>query len=416
MLGRIAMKSVGGASASVLRPKLLHVLEATYGGTASYISDLLLNIDTKAFDVSFAYSPIRCRERLKNAVGPMAARGVRIYEIPMQRNISPVEDWRALRELCSLIKRQKFDIVHGHSSKAGFLARVAAKLASPRTVTIYSPHAICLSGNTRYWYLERFASFFTNMVLGVSRTEIDELKTYRFISDAKLRYVTAGIDSAVFVGSFGGTDFRKQLGVADDVALIGSAGRITAQKDPLTFVKSAAELIRRGTKAHFAWAGDGELKSASEKLAKDLGIDRHVTFLGYCPDIKPFLDALDIFALTSRYESFGYVTCEAMAMGKPIVATNVSGSKELVVHSVTGYVAEVADISGLATALQELARDKELRRSMGAAGKARVTELYDLRRMIRDVEQIYRELLSAANQVHRERPVPAVASLEVKRS
>jgi len=117
-----------------------------------------------------------------------------------------------------------------------------------------------------------------------------------------------------------------------------------------------------------------------------------VTFLGYCPDLRPFLDALDIFVLTSRYESFGYVTCEAMAMGKPVVATNVSGSNELVVHGVTGYLVDVADAQGLAGAFDNLAADWKLRRRMGEAGRARARKHYDLRRMIQDVEQIYREL------------------------
>jgi glycosyltransferase involved in cell wall biosynthesis len=387
------------ASVSAWRPRVLQVLEATRAGTACYVSDLLLNIDTTAFDVSFAYSPLRSDMRFLKVLRHIEMRGVRLYEIPMERNIRPIEDARALWDLYRLIKAQEFDIVHGHSSKAGFLARLAAKLADPRIVTVYSPHAISISVNPKYWYLERFAGLLTDVVLGVSRSERDELEAYRLVSRSQLRYATAGIDVAAYVGSFDGSDIRKRIGVTNGAILIGSAGRITAQKDPATFLKAAAGLLERGVCGHFLWAGDGELKSASQKLAKNLGIEQHVTFLGYCPDLRPFLEAIDIFVLTSRYESFGYVTCEAMAMGKPVVATNVSGSKDLVQHGVTGYLVDVADAQGFSVAIHDLAADRELRRRMGEAGRARARKHYDLQRMIRDVELVYRELFWGEHEV-----------------
>lgn len=409
----VSAKVQPAASPPAVRPKVLQVLEATGAGTACYVSDLLLNIDGAAFDLSFAYSPLRSDERFLKDLQQIASRGVRIYEIPMQRDICPLEDARALWDLYRLIKAQKFDIVHGHSSKAGFLARLAAKLADPGIVTVYSPHAISISAHPKYWYLERFAGMLTTAVLGVSRSERDQLETYQLVSRTKLRYATAGIDVAAYAGSFGGSDLRRQMGVPDGTILIGSAGRVTAQKDPATFLNAAAKSLERGLRAHFAWAGGGDLLSASRKLVRDLGIEQHVTFLGYRPDLRPFLDALDIFALTSRYESFGYVTCEAMAMGKPVVATNVSGSNELVLPGVTGYLVDVADAQDLAAAFEDLAADGQLRRSLGEAGRARAWKYYDLRRMIRDVEEFYREVLSASQDVSRDRSTPGIAALEV---
>jgi glycosyltransferase involved in cell wall biosynthesis len=405
----------GAVSVPVVRPKVLQVLEATGIGTGRYISDLLLNIDTTAFDVSFAYSSVRSDERFLKDLQRITARGVHIFEIPMQRSIRPLQDAKALWDLYRLIKAQEFDIVHGHSAKAGFLARLAAKLADPKIVTVYSPHAISISVNRNYWYLERFAGLLTNVILGVSRSERDELETYQFVPRSKLRYATNGIDTAAYVGSFGGGDFRRRIGVAAETILIGSAGRITAQKDPATFLQAAAKLLGRGVIAHFVWAGDGELKASSERLARKLGIERHVTFLGYCPDLRPFLDALDIFALTSRYESFGYVTCEAMAMGKPVVATDVSGSNELVMHDVTGYLVDVADVEGIAIAFQDLAADGKLRRRMGEAGRARARKHYDLPRMIRDIEQVYRELFYRTDEIRGDQRTASIAALETNR-
>lgn len=374
------------------RPRVLEVLEATGAGTASYICDLLLNIDTARFDVSFAYSSLRSDERFQRTLQHIGRRGIPIYEIPMRRNICPLEDARSLWKLYRLIRSQQFDIVHGHSSKAGFLARLAAKLADNRILTVYSPHAISVLLSPSYLYLERFAGFFTDMVLGVSRSEVQELERYHLVPREKLHYATAGINLLAYAGSFAGSQFRRQIGISEGSILIGSAGRITAQKDPATFLQAAAAVLARGVRAHFAWAGDGDLRPASEELARTLGIDQHVTFLGNCLDLREFLDAVDIFALTSRYESFGYVTCEAMAMRKPVVATNVAGNNELVVDGVTGLLVPVAEPESVADAMQRLAGDHELRRRMGAAGQARAGELYDLRRMIRDIEQSYSDL------------------------
>ncbi len=404
-------------SVSTVRPKVLEVLEATALGTGRYITDLLLNMDIEAFDVSLAYSPLRFRsdEPFLRNVQRMKARGVHVYEIPMQRKISPVDDAKALLALYRLIKTERFDIVHGHSSKAGFLARLAAKLADPRIITVYSPHAVSIPLHPRYWYVERLAGLLTNVMLGVSRSERDELESYRLVAPSKLRYVTIGIDTAAYSGPFGGDEFRRRMGVPQGTILIGSAGRVTAQKDPATFLKAAAALLERGVCAHFTWAGYGELESASERLARTLGIEQQVTFLGYCPDLRPFLDAIDIFALTSRFESFGYVTCEAMAMGKPVVATNVSGSNELVLPGVTGYLVDFADAQACAVAFRELAMDETLRHRMGEAGRARAREHYELDGMIRGIEQVYRESLRGRELVPGKRKAAATATFEIDR-
>ena len=399
-------------SAASARLKVLQVLEATALGTACYMSNLLLNIDTDEFDVSLAYSPIRSDERFRKELKKVARRGIRIYEIHMQRDICPLKDIASLWALYHLIAKEGFDIVHGHSSKAGFLARLAAKLANPRTVTVYSPHAISIAISPKYWYVEKLAGLITNAVLGVSRSEYHELNNYRLVPSSKLRYVTTGIDIGSYLGPFDGGNIRRQLGLSAETILIGSAGRITAQKDPTTFLRAAAILLQKGVNAHFAWVGYGELEAESEKLAEDLGIAEHVTFLGYSQDLRPFLEAVDIFALTSRFESFGYVTCEAMAMRKPVVATNVAGSNELVIPQVTGYLVNVADPDGIAAALSKLAADGELRRRMGEAGFMRAAEHYDLPRTIRGLEQLYQELfcLRHAARVPPERA--PVATLE----
>jgi glycosyltransferase involved in cell wall biosynthesis len=386
------------AAAAVLeqpgtRRRILHVLEATSAGAARYVADLLLRIDTAAFDVGFAYSPRRADTRFWRDLEAIRGRGIRTFEIPMARSIRPAEDAKALWRLYRLVKLHGFEVIHGHSSKAGFLGRLAGKLAGSHILTIYSPHAIAIAANPVYAHLERFAGRFTDVVLGVSRSERDELESYRLVPSSKLHHVTAGIDIPAFSARPDGGAFRGKMGIPQDAVLIGAAGRLAPQKDPFTFIRTAAQLHCAGVPAYFAWAGDGELRDQAEALARSLGVDGRVRFLGYCADLRPFLAALDIFSLTSRYESFGYVTCEAMAMGKPVVATNVSGSNELVQHGETGLLLPAGDDAACAEALGRLAGDPALRRAMGQAAQRRVREYYDVGRMVRQVEELYWDLL-----------------------
>jgi glycosyltransferase involved in cell wall biosynthesis len=386
------------ALATARRPKILHLLEATSAGAARYVADLLLRIDTEAFDVAFAYSPRRADDRFWRDLTAIQARGIRTYEIPMSRSIRPIDDGKALWRIYRLVKEDGFEVVHGHSSKAGFLGRLAAKMADWRVVTIYSPHAIAISANPAYAHLERFAGYFTSAMLGVSRSERDELEGNNLVPVSKLYHVTAGIDIPAFSACLDGETFRSQWSIPDSAVLIGAAGRLAYQKDPLTFVRAAAQLHRDGVPAYFAWAGDGELRDQASSLARLLGVDTRVRFTGHCRDLRPFLAALDIFSITSRYESFGYVTCEAMAMGKPVVATNVAGSNELVWNGRTGFLVPAGDAKGCAAALRRLASDASLRQAMGQAGQRRVHEHYDVGRMVRQVESLYRKLLEESWQ------------------
>jgi glycosyltransferase involved in cell wall biosynthesis len=300
--------------------------------------------------------------------------------------------------LYRLVKTQRFDLIHGHSSKAGFLGRIAAKLANAHAVTVYSPHAIAISANRAYQPLERLAGLFTDAILAVSRSERDELEGYHLVSPPKLHYVTAGIDVPGFARFPRDPEFRRRIGVPDGALLIGSAGRIARQKDPVTFLQAAARLCPHEELVYFAWAGEGEMRRECEQLARALGIEDRVRFVGYCSDVRPFLASLDIFALTSRYESFGYVTCEAMAMGLPVVATNVAGSNELVRHEATGYLVDVGDAEGCAQRLRTLIKNSFLRRAMAEAGRKRVSDYYGVDRMVRQVETLYQELLGGSSQ------------------
>jgi glycosyltransferase involved in cell wall biosynthesis len=376
------------------RPKVLHILESTSAGSARYVADVLNNLSTDRFEIAFAFSMERSDQRFRDDLSKLRARGLRLYEVPMKRSISPAKDLSALRGLTRVVREFRPDVVHAHSSKAGFLGRVATKLARPGAKTLYSPHAIAISLDPKYWYLEKVAGFFTDAIVGVSLSERDQLSAYGLVPQSKLRYVTAAIDFNAF-DEYESDRFsvRASLGASMDEILIGSAGRLTLQKDPETFLNAAAILVNAGLPVRFVWSGDGELREQVEAQAKRLGLERHLILTGYVPDLRPILNALDIFVLTSLYESFGYVTCEAMALGKPVVGTDVPGTRELIENGANGWLVNAQNPEALAQHLSSMIRDRALLEKFGRAGKERVKDLYNLPRMISDMERLYADLL-----------------------
>ena len=378
------------------RVTVLHVLESTSAGAARYVSDVLLNLDLDAFEVSLVFSMIRSDARFREDLERMRQRGIATFEISMTRGINPRADGRAFFQLYRLLRRTRFDIVHCHSSKAGFLGRIAAKVAHRKTVTLYSPHAIAISVNRAYWYLEKLAAPFTDAMVGVTASERDQLAEYGLVPPSKLNFITAAIDVAGCKRITGHKSLLSQFRIPNDVVVVGAAGRLAPQKDPFTFLKVVDIIRKKGLPAHFLWIGDGELREQVFSQARKMGIEDSITFTGYCQDLLPVLSSIDIFALTSIYESFGYVTCEAMALSKPVVGTNVAGTKELVVDGTTGFLVEPRDPEAFAERLALLIQDPSLRERMGRAGRTRAETEYDLSRMIGEIQDFYHKLMATA--------------------
>lgn len=377
------------------RWKVLIVTEATSAGVGRHVADVVLNLDLNRFDVTLAYSSARSDQKFRDDVESMRAKGIRTVLVPMVREVSAKHDGRALLQLVKLIAKERFDLVYGESSKAGFLTRLATRLAGSSAVTVYTPNSIALSVNSVYWYPEKIAGFCTDAIIAVTQSERKQLTGYNLVPEAKIRTVIAGIEIPDELTAEETATIRREFGVPENAVLIGTAGRIAPQKDPLTFVRAAERVVQAGLPAYFLWLGDGEQRLEVETELRTRGLNQAVNFAGYCRDAPRVLGACDIFVLTSVYESFGYVTCEAMAYGKPVVASRVTGTSELVDPGVTGTLIEPGDDQGFAQALGEMIRDEHKREQMGAAGRLRAEAHFGLPRMIADTESLFEELLNS---------------------
>jgi glycosyltransferase involved in cell wall biosynthesis len=187
---------------------------------------------------------------------------------------------------------------------------------------------------------------------------------------------------------------RRSLGLSEATFVVGWAGRLTAIKRPLDLVRVLAALVGRGVDAALVLVGDGPDRPAVEALGAELGVAGRVRLAGYRKEIADWHAAFDALLLTSANEGTPVAALEALASGRPVVATRVGGVPAVVEDAETGFLADVGDVEGLARGLEQLARDPEERRRMGAVGTERVRERFGRDRMVDDIEALYRRLLA----------------------
>jgi glycosyltransferase involved in cell wall biosynthesis len=187
---------------------------------------------------------------------------------------------------------------------------------------------------------------------------------------------------------------RTALRIPSDAPLIGTIGRLNAQKAPLDFVRLAHLLFESMPNAHFVWIGDGDLKHAALALCKQLGLERVMHFAGTRTDVPVVLREFNCFVLTSHWEAFPLALLEAMAVALPVVATRLPGVEEAVEENVSGYLHPVGDLGAMRDSIRRIVSDPELAKSLGCSGRRRVEKSFTRRKMISEIEQIYLRILS----------------------
>jgi glycosyltransferase involved in cell wall biosynthesis len=349
-----------------------------------------------------------------------AASGVQPFTLPqMSREIS-VKDALTIWKLFRLMRRERPDIVHTHTAKAGTVGRVAGMMYSAlsarrcRFVHTYHGHVFhsyYRKFKTRLFLaIEQFlARFATDRIIVISeqqRREINEV--FHVGRPGQFAVIPLGIDLSVYASwRDRRSHLRSELKLRDDDVLIGIVGRLTEIKNHRLFLEAAAILKQTdGSRARFVIIGDGNLRLDLEAQAKSLKLENNVAFLGTRNDPENFYPALDIVALTSLNEGTPLTLIEAMANARPVVATAVGGVADLLgsparqYDEAPGYHICERGVSvaggnaeGFAGGLQRLIADPNLRDDLGRAGLDFVTHKYAKERLLRDMAELYRDLM-----------------------
>lgn len=352
-----------------------------------------------------------------------AAAGVQPLTLSqMSREIS-VKDALTIWKLFRLMRRERPDIVHTHTAKAGTVGRLGGLLygfltpaAACRFVHTYHGHVFHSyygQAKTRLFLgIERFlARFATDRIVVISeqqRREINEV--FRVGRREQFAVIPLGIDLSTYAGwRDRRSQVRAELRLNDDDVLIGIVGRVTEIKNHDLFLQAAALLKKTvRSKVRFAIIGDGNLRRDLEAQAKSLGLGEEVLFLGSRKDPENFYPACDIVTLTSLNEGTPLTLIEAMANARPVIATAVGGVVDLLGSPATpaekrdqgagyqlcerGISVASGDANGLARGLARLVEDPALRDDLGRRGLEFVSRNYAKERLLKDMAELYREL------------------------
>jgi glycosyltransferase involved in cell wall biosynthesis len=365
-----------------------YVVEATLAGVRRHVVDLLTHLDTRRFRLALICSRRREDACFPDNLAVLRARGVRIHEVDMAREIRPGVDLRALARTVALLRAERPAIVHGHSAKGGFLARVAGRLAGRHIRTLYTPNGLPTYLAPAYRRLERFAGRLTDRLIAVSPSERRMIETQRLVRPEKIALIPAGIPVADPPPRRRG-HLQARLGLGPGALLVGTAGRVCPQKDPLTFLAAAERICAAAPAAHVVWMGDGELLDACRARLRQLAHADRIHLIGFVADAPALVADLDVLVQTSRYESFGYAVAEAMLAGVPVVATAVEGTVDLVREGDTGCLVPVGAPGAVAEATLGLLGNTARRQAMGEAAARRIRAEFTLERMVRATEDLY---------------------------
>jgi len=243
-----------------------------------------------------------------------------------------------------------------------------------------------------YIWLERIAARFTDVIIAVSEGERQAGLKVRICPPEKIITIENGLDLAQIPSDLDHKSALKELGVGEHDLVVGTVGRASRQKGWQDLVLAAGELVKEFPWVKFLLVGGGELSDQIAGLIEKLGLGRWVLLVGHREQVYPLYAGFDIFVLPSLWEGGPYALLEAMAMGKPVVATKVAGNADIVVEGETGYLVPPHQPKALAQALLKLLRDPELRQQMGTRGRARVEQQFQLQNQIRLIQETYRRI------------------------
>lgn len=387
--------------------KLMHIITRfDKGGSAENTFLTVQRLDRSRFDLTLVTGPNHEGDAANHEAAAIEAnirsireRGVRLIFIPrLIRNLHPLADLIAFFSLIAVIRREKPQIVHTHTSKAGILGRWAAWLCRV-PVIVHTPHGHVFWGYFHSWktglfiLLERWTARITTMLVMLTEREKADHLRFRIAPEEKFSVIHSGVDLERFcTDRVRKEEIRSALKIPPETTILATAGRLTAVKGQETLIRAVAKCLRQGAKVFLVILGEGELRRDLETLSVELGIAQAIRFPGWRSDVASVMDACDIFCLPSLNEGMGKVLVEAMALGKPIVASDVGGIPDSVIPGETGILVPPADSNALAAAILTLCDHPEMRGKMGEQGKKKAPE-YSVEKMLRKIELLYTALL-----------------------
>ncbi|MCM8799271.1 MAG: glycosyltransferase family 4 protein [Candidatus Omnitrophica bacterium] len=363
------------------------------GGAQRQLLLLIRNLDTTKYNIFL----------LTSSRGILISEALSIGELKLKtiwaldRPINPLKDILAFISIYKFIKKNKIDIVHTHSSKAGILGRWAAKLAGVKFIfhTVHGwsfhPYQNWLINNL-FIFLEKITSLFTDKFIVVCETDKFRGLLNRVGSEEKYVVIPYAIELNV-TKDIRDDSMKKELGIKDEDLVIGTISSLKPQKAPWDFVKVAFRVKENFPRAKFLFIGDGFLRERIERMVYNYGLKRDFIFTGWRKDIGRILPIIDIFVLTSLWEGVPIAVLEAMALAKPVVVTDTGGISEIIKDKFNGFLVRCGDVEKISSIILNLLKDKMLKDMIAQNAKDSIDSKYNITSMINSTQKLYLEVI-----------------------
>ncbi len=329
--------------------------------------------------------------------------GVNLQLVPeLVRPVHPLKDFIALRKLTALFRSQKLHVVHTHSGKAGVLGRLAAARAGVPVIihTIHGPSFGAFQGALANWIFtaaERHAAKATTHFISVADAMTQQYLAAGIATPDRYTTIRSGFDIGPYLSAENDPALRAQFGFAPGDIIIGKIARLFELKGHDDLLDVAPALVRNEPRLKFLFLGDGPWRERLEQRVRELKLSGHVRFAGLVPpsEVARHIGIMDLLVHLSRREGLPRALPQALAAGKPVIAFDADGAREVCLTGKTGYLVRVGDNQELAQAIRQLASNPELRRKLGGAGQALVREQFPTQRMVDSIHELYQRLVKA---------------------
>lgn len=318
------------------------------------------------------------------------------------RNVNPVADAVALWKLHALIRKGRYHIVHTHLAKAGVLGRLAARLAGA-PIVVHGLHGLVFHEhqpwivNRVWWTVQKICDPFTDHYISVSNVVSQKAIDSGLVARNAVTTIYSGMELDWFLDArVDPVVVRRRLGIPENALVIGKIARMVSVKNHGQLLDAAPEIIAKHPNVWFLFVGDGPLLEQLRTRAEQMGIRDRSVFTGLVDRerIPDMLSAMDVLVHTALYEGLPRVLAQALAMGKPCVAFDADGAREVIVAGETGFLVPSGDITSLVTAVDRLLADPQLRQRMGAAGRRLVDPAFRAETMVQQIDSVYQQLMS----------------------
>ena len=336
---------------------------------------------------------------VEEGVAVAREKGVRFVTVSsLIRRISPIKDLRALLSMLWLILKEKPYVVHTHSSKAGILGRLAATLARV-PIVVHTPHGHVFYGHFNrllsriFLWIEKICAVFTDRIIALTNGEKEDYLKFSIGRSRKFAIVHSGVDVHRYMRhKIDVIEEKQELGLQPNGFVIGFVGWLLPVKGPIHLLNALSKVWPEHPDVSLVFIGKGDLDVDLRTRVLELRADDRVRFLGWRDDIETIMQIIDLLVLPSLNEGMGRVVVEAMAAGKPVVASKVGGIPDLIEHGKTGFLVPAADRDALAEAIARLVKEPGQAHKMGVTGRLH-SHRFGLAAMIEKLDDIYKGLI-----------------------